>query len=239
VPDLPRHRLVVIGLVWGLLLATTVAFVATEALKLERPPVGAMRGDRALSPTCGCPKRVAELSFRLKKADTVDVEIVEEDGDQIRALATEERLRRGRAGFRWNGRDDAGELVPDGTYRLRVHLADADRTTTFSRRIRVDTEPPTVELLAVAPSTIEPGGEAELRVELSEPARVFVRANGRRAGRLGRVEAGVREASWSNTAGLRSLEPGSYRLALVAVDPAGNRSSSTEAVEVTLADASG
>jgi hypothetical protein len=239
VPDLPSHRLVVTGLVWGLLVATTVAFVATAALKLERPPVGEMRGDRALSPTCACPKRFARVSFRLKEADTVDVAIVDEEGKEVRALATEARLGRGRAGFRWNGRDDAGELVPDGPYRLRVELAEADRTATFARRIVVDTESPTVRLLAVAPSTVDPGGEVELRFELSEAARVFVRADGRRAGRLGRVGAGHREAIWPVAEGGRALGPGDYELALVARDRAGNRSLPSQSIRFSIAGSSG
>ncbi len=229
-------RLAVTVLVWALLVATTCAFVVTEALKLERPPVGQMRGDRAFSPTCSCPKQVAELSFRLRRADTIDVAIVDEGGTVVRTLATTERRSRGRARFRWDGRNEADEIAQDGAYRLRVRLSDADRTVTFSRRVNVDTEPPQILLLAVEPQVAATADEISLRVELSEPARVFAQIEGRRPVRFGLIDAGRSELDWAAALGGRRLPPGRYSLSLTARDPAGNRSAPmSEPLELEIA----
>ena len=171
-PELPSTRVVAAGLVGALLVATTAAFVATEALKLKRPPVGQMRGDRVFSPGCGCPQRVARISIRLRAADALDVSIVDADGETVRVLREGARPGRGRVFLRWNGRSDEREIVADGPYRLRVRLAESGRTVTFARPIVVDTESPEVRLRAVSPTSVEPGEAVELRFELSERASV-------------------------------------------------------------------
>lgn len=238
-PELPINRLVVAGLVWTLLVGTTAAFVATEALKLRRPPVGDMSGDRAFSPGCACPHRAARVSIRLREADALDVTIVDEAGETVRVLREGARPGRGRVTFRWNGADDEGETVPDGRYRLRVHLVEADRTVTFARRIVVDTEPPEIRLLGLSPNTVEPGEEVELRFELGEVARVLIRVDRRRAGPLGRFEAGTREAVWPAERRGQALEVGTYELRLAARDLAGNRSRSAETIPLTVTSNTG
>lgn len=228
-------RLLVTTLVWALLVATTAAFVVTEALKLERPPVGAMRGDRALSPVCSCPKRTARVSFRLRKVDAIDVAIVDEDGEPVRVLASGARPGRGRVAFRWGGRNDAGAIVPDGAYRLRVRLVGQDRTTTFRREVVVDTEPPTIRLIEVDPRRTAPGGEGtQIRLQLSERARVSLLVDGRRAARFGAVDPGTAEVVWRGTSRGRALPSGEYRIALRARDRAGNRSRPTPPVEISV-----
>jgi flagellar hook capping protein FlgD len=228
-------RLLVPLLVWALLVATTAAFVVTEALKLERPPVGNMGAPRAFSPTCSCPKQTARLSFRLRRADSIDVAIVDEEENVVRTLAADVRPGRGRVRFRWGGRDDVGSLVPDGQYRLRVHLDGEDRTVTFRRSFAVDTDPPEIVLLEVGDTRVAAGGDGiGIRVELSEPARVTLRVNGRRALRFGLVDAGTETVVWSGTARRRSLPPGEYEIALRARDRAGNRSQLTRTVGIEI-----
>ncbi len=224
----------VVGLVGALLVATTTAFVATEALKLKRPPVGEMRGDRAFAPGCGCPRRLARVTIRLREDDALEASIVDASGQTVRVLREDFRPGRGRVALRWNGRNDERQLVGDGAYRLRVHLDEADRTVTFSRRILVDTQPPTVRLLGLEPTTVGAVEEIELRFELSEQARAFVRVDGRRAGRLGLLRRGLREAGWPGTIRGQQLEPGVHRLALVARDRAGNRSEQSQTLSFTV-----
>jgi FlgD Ig-like domain len=231
---LNASRLVVAGLVWALIVATTAAFVATEALKLDKPPVGDLQGNLVFAPGCRCPGRVARLSIRVREADTIDVSILDEDDAVVRTIRQDDPVRRGRVGLRWNGRDDAGEIVPDGSYRLRVHLDESESTESFARRIVVDTEAPGVRLLGVSPATAVPGEEVELRLELGEGARVLLRVDGRPAARLGRVEAGASEETWAGTARGEPLEPGTHQLQLVAVDLAGNRSAPSRALALTV-----
>jgi hypothetical protein len=228
------------GLVWALLVATSAAFVVTEALKLERPSIRDMQGDRMLSPTCSCRKEAAQLSFRLGKAASVDVAIVDADGEPVRRLASEARLGRGRAVFRWDGRDDSGAVVADGPYRLRVRLPAENRTVTFGQRIAVDTDPPALQLLEVDPRRLIPGDEGlAIHLELDERARVFLAVDGRRADRFGIVERGTEEIVWRGTSRGRALPPGEYEIALRAKDRAGNRSPPTGGVEIVVGPSGG
>ena len=90
-----------------------------------------------------CPgfERSAEIpvSFFLNREDTIDLAIVgAEDGEVRRNLATGLVLEGNRRHCAlWDRRDEAGELVPPGAYRLRVSLSEADRVATAGEAIRV------------------------------------------------------------------------------------------------------
>ena len=47
--------------------------------------------------------------------------------------------------FAWDGRNDAGQIVPDGVYHVQLQLKDEDRTIEFPSTVRVDSTPPTIE----------------------------------------------------------------------------------------------
>ena len=61
------------------------------------------------------------LSFRLDDPATVPWTIVDADGDVVRTLKTDEALAAGSYSRSWDGRNDAGHIVPRGTYRSVVH----------------------------------------------------------------------------------------------------------------------
>lgn len=191
-----------------------------------------LQGTRVFSPVCECKTDVARLSFRLGRRDTIDLSIVDVDGDVIRRLETGLERRRGRVRVRWNGRTDAGEVAPDGEYRLRVHLSEEGRTVTFATRVFVDTEAPTVELLGLDSTRVEPGRSVEVRFDLGERARVRLRVDGRRAASLGRHESGRGEATWSGTVREETLDAGTHSITLVARDRAGNRSAKSAPIEI-------
>jgi hypothetical protein len=146
-------------LVLALLVATTAAFALTEVLKLELSPVTAPRFDKRFSPTCGCETSVARLALRLREPATVDAVIVDEDGDAVRTLATNAKRRRGPVAFEWDGRTDAGDVVPDGRYRLRIHLDEQRRTIVIPNPIRVDTDPPDLEIVTRPQRAFSPDGD--------------------------------------------------------------------------------
>lgn len=167
---MPSSRLV--SVVFGVLVVATLgAFVATQRLKrstpfVERvyyygpcvrpagPPSSCSRS--SFSPVSRWP--TIRLRFQLPKRQTgVTVSIVNDSGDDVRTLVESRTLRRGLHAYTWNGRDDAGTVVPDGDYRLRVTLRDQGRALTAPRTIRVDTRPPVARLTSVVPSTILPG----------------------------------------------------------------------------------
>ena len=82
--------------VLALLGATAAAFAVTERLKLERSPVTGTRVDHVFSPVCECARDVAVISFRLRRPETVTVDILDKDGRSVRrSYASATSLRPG------------------------------------------------------------------------------------------------------------------------------------------------
>jgi FlgD Ig-like domain len=121
----------------ALLAGTVAAFTYTEAIKLERKPIGKVRVDRRLSPECDCPRQTARIGFDLREPERIGVRIANRDGNEVRVLASDVREPEGRVLLTWDGRDDAGAVVPAGTYRVRVRLLDERRTVVFPVGIKV------------------------------------------------------------------------------------------------------
>lgn len=218
-----------------LLAGTTTAFALTEALKLEQSPVLRPRFKSVFSPTCACPRETARLAVRLRDADTIDAVIVDDDDNPVRTLASRERYARGRTVFRWDGRDDGGEIVPDGTYRLRLHFAEADRTILIPDTVRVDTRPPTIELVSLEPRRLERGGEgATIVVRLAERARPLLLVNGELLLRGPVRDPGRVQLRWDATVEGHPLSRGRYALTLEAEDRVGNVSTPTVTVIVRI-----
>src|SRR5918999_1056198 len=101
-----------------LVLATIAAFFVTQQLKSEFPLV---------------------IRFATKPPHFSP----NGDRNEVRRIVDERRL----AGdtkhrFRWDGRDDEGRDVPDGTYRMRVVRRDESRGINSTKEITVDREPP-------------------------------------------------------------------------------------------------
>ena len=238
--DEPRgRRTAVTAVVSVLLLATAAAFGFAERLKLERSPVTAPRLTRLLAPTCGCAQAHAELRITLREPDRIDVSIVDTSGDPVRVLASDLRRPRGVATFDWDGRDEAGEVVRDGRYRLRIRLRENRRTITVPTPIRVDATPPRVRLVEASPRVMSPDGDGrgdrvlyEYRTREHSYPILFV--NGERVIRGPRRPPGPSRLRWGGRVDDEPARPGSYDTWLVVVDDAGNRSPPTPVVGVRV-----
>jgi hypothetical protein len=117
---------------------STAAFVWTQVLKQEEAPIAGIRFDGAVAPGCDCPREEASLSFTLDRAQPITATMVDEDGEPVRTLLDGALRGSGRETLTWDGRDDAGRVVPDGDYRLRVDLVTPDRTITIPADVRVE-----------------------------------------------------------------------------------------------------
>jgi FlgD Ig-like domain len=135
VSGIARPGMILLGV--ALLVGTAAAFTYTEAIKLERKPVGKVRVTSPLSPGCDCPRETARIGFDLREPERIDVIVTRRSGDEVRVLASDLRRPKGRVRLRWDGRDDAGLVVPNGVYRVRVRLKDERRTIVFPEGIRV------------------------------------------------------------------------------------------------------
>lgn len=225
-----------VALVAALLVATGAAFAYTERLKLTPSPIIGTRVDKVFSPTCDCPNSTATISFRLRSADRLSVEIVDAAGGTVRTLVRNRPAAKGPVEVVWDGRADDGDVVAEGAYLPRTRLARQRRTITLPNPIRVDVTPPRIERFAVRPRVFSPDGDgrrdsvvADYRV--SEPAQVALYVDGQQQVlKRGRREQG--EIRWLGFVDGEPVEAGRYRLQLGATDLAGNVAQRSRAVRV-------
>ena len=152
-------RVLPIVVVLALLGCTAAAFAVTEGLKLEHSPVSNTHVGKKIAPDSLANKTVP-IAFQLRKPDRVTVELVNGSGDVVRTLARSRREPSGAVQFTWNGRGDNREVVPDGVYRPRVHLADAHKTIVLPNPITMDATAPFIRLASVVPRVISPDGDS-------------------------------------------------------------------------------
>ena len=110
--------------------ATVAAFFVTQRLKDSDPIVKRIMTPLWISPNGDGRKETAPIGFQLPKGDHVTVSIVTAGGDERRRLLDDRRLGRGQQQVIWDGRDDAGAVLPDGQYYVRVALRTQGRAVT-------------------------------------------------------------------------------------------------------------
>ena len=219
-------------IVLGLLAATASAFAVTERLKLEKSPVTGTRVDKVFSPVCECSRDVAVVSFRLRRPQTVTVDMLDSQGDVVATLVRDRPEQAGRVSYTWDGRNDLGFVVAEGRYRPRVRLRAHGRTIVLPNPIRVDTTPPTIRLVRFFPRALSPGIRGQhdrltALYETNEPARAMMLVDGQRRV-LSKFRATKGRLRWFGVVGGGEVPPGRYVIRLRAFDQAGNRSASTK-----------
>jgi hypothetical protein len=225
-------------IVLALLGATAAAFAVTERLKLERSPVTGTKVDRVFSPVCECARDVAVISFKLRRRETVTVDVLDSRGRSIRTLVRMQREPAGRVSYTWDGRDNLDRIVSEGVYHPRVQLERNGRTIVLPNPIRVDTTAPRVTLVRVSPRVFSPDSDGRrdrvtATYRTDERAGVAMLIDGRQ-----RVQTKFRRIEgklvWFGRIDGRTVRPGTYEIRLRAVDRAGNRSMRTRAVPVRV-----
>ncbi|MSO94485.1 MAG: hypothetical protein EXQ81_01665 [Thermoleophilia bacterium] len=214
------------ALVAALLLATALAFAYTEKLKLTPSPILGTRVVKVFSPVCECETDAATISFRLRKSDRITVDMIDGDGNSVRTLVDERPTPAGRVTISWDGRDDSAGLVPEGSYKPRVHMARQRRTIVLPNSIRVDVTPPRIELVSLFPRVFSPDGNrradkvvARYRVDEEAGALLYVDAE-QRVRKRGQRTSGRIE--WFGRVDGEPMPPGVYQISLAARDVAGN-----------------
>lgn len=217
----------------ALVIATVGAFFVTTRLKRSTPVIEQLTFRRSFSPNGDGRFDAALFAFRLRRTDEVTVAIVNRDGDEIRTLAADMLLAgRQRHRFRWDGRNEAGRVAPDGEYHVRVGLRRQGRSVTSGRKLFLDTVPPRPVVRYVSPDSISPdgaGGANSATLRFAGPsrhARLLVYRTDLRRPRLVTARAIPRDEStvrWDGrVTGRRPAATGSYLLVVRAQDAAGN-----------------
>jgi flagellar hook assembly protein FlgD len=238
-------------IIFGVLVAATfAAFFVAQRLKNAPSVVQSLRistgstvkGDPPVfSPNGDGRRERAHITFRLKKADDVTVHMINADGDQVRKLMDRHlgAYQQIIPSLSWDGRDDDGQLVPDGRYRISITLAHLGRTVISQRTILKDTTPPRPRVLSIGPETQygpellpEPSGKPAyatfLPAQRQPNVMVFKTSPGTpRRVRSADLKQGATRWDWdgTNDAG-KKLSPGTYVVVLQWRDPAGNIGSS-------------
>lgn len=221
----------------GLLVATAATFAITERLKLTKSAISGTRVSRSFSPSCGCTRKRANVRIVLRRADTLDVTVVDSHRHVVATLFTRRHFPRGETKFRWDGVVDTGGPAPDGTYQVKIHLERQHQTIVLPNTILLDTKPP--EILAATPNreTFSPDGDKQadfvrINYSLSKQAHVILYLGGRRVlGPTYRHPASG-SLSWYGLAHGRLVRAGSYTLEVGAVDLSGNRTPPDQRVRV-------
>jgi len=134
----------------SLVLACLAAFFVTQRLKHTPTTVQRFKRTPRFSPYPSGHGELEQISFKLARADTVTVTIVDSSGDGVATLVSGFPVPRYKQfSLRWNGRrgpahgytvahtaaghafivaHNRGPLAPPGEYRVRVALHDQSRT---------------------------------------------------------------------------------------------------------------
>jgi hypothetical protein len=225
-------------IVLGLLAATATAFAVTERLKLEKSPVTGTRVDKIFSPVCECSRDVAVVSFRLRKSETLTVDILNSHGKSVATLVRDRHEQKGRVSYTWDGRNEIGAVVPEGRYRPRVRLREHGRTIVLPNPIRVDTTAPRIRLLRLFPRVLSPGSHTRhdrltAWYETDEPSRAMMLVDAKRRV-LSKFRSTKGRLRWFGVVDGKPMPPGTYGIRLRAFDQAGNRSASTQSIPVRV-----
>lgn len=226
-------------LVVALLAATAAAFALTQGLKNQPAAIfGTEVERRVFSPVCGCESEKAPIAFKLRERDRLDVAIVDRSERVVRTIERGREYEQGPVEVEWDGRDDAGRVLPEGEYKPRIRLR-GDRTTyTLPNPIRIDVTPPRLELVGVRPTVISPDGDRRrdsvtFRYRTSEPAKGMLYVNGTR--RVLTLFARTQDSiAWYGRVGGKALPAGVYDARLAARDPAGNVGERTRPIQLAI-----
>jgi len=230
------QRLLTSATLVALLVATAAAFAITERLKLTKSAIYGTSVAKTFSPTCACKNKRADVAFVLRRADTIDVNVVDRHGKEVTFLAAGAPYRRGEAKFRWDGKTSTGKRAPDGGYRVMIHLARQHQTIVLPNVIQLDTKPPQVVDITQNRDAFSPDGDKQadyvrFTYSLSKPARVLLYLGGRRVLKT-HFYPQRGKVSFYGIAHGRLLRPGHYTLEVGAVDRAGNITPADERVRV-------
>ncbi|MCP4539065.1 MAG: hypothetical protein GY832_18170 [Chloroflexi bacterium] len=157
------------------------------------------------------------VMYSLSEDSTVTVEVLDDNRSLVRMLVEEELQATGQHTVVWDGLDRLGQVLPDGTYFVRVAAQATVLSSASTVQMDVDTEPPIIRLANLPEDTQVGGDTNEITIEgVTDPdATVWLND-------WFQSLAVSEEGSFSV---VYPLQEGVNQIELMAVDEAGNQSS--------------
>jgi flagellar hook assembly protein FlgD len=168
--------------------------------------------------------RTTTLSIRLRSAATVTWSVRTPAGALVRTIKDDEALAAGTHTFSWDGRDDAGALVPRGSYRAVATATDGtlgagQAASVVADAFRIaasDATPGRGQRITITATTAEPLGSAA-RLRVYQPGIAAWDAT------MTKVATGV----YRVTVTLKSSQTGTLRFRVAGYDSSGSFQGST------------
>ena len=131
--------------------------VRTVVARTGQPKIyGFAVGDQLFSPNGDGVRDKTTVGFTISQTATWTVEIRDDAGRLVRHIGGEGSIVKAT----WAGHDDDGTALPDGAYSLRADATSADgQARAATATLRLDTVPPRIESVAIAPDPFSPNGD--------------------------------------------------------------------------------
>jgi FlgD Ig-like domain len=228
--------------------ATVGAFFLTQHLKVTTPLINGLPAPvpSTINPVNGgtCPLRNSKgrrvlvsyrrmkVSFYLQnRGDVVYVYMVDAEGRVVATLPGSGRYLTTfrRRAFVWDGREDNGQVAPDGAYDIRVSLAHQGRTLLIAKNtgavepVTVQTHPPRLVVTSVTPRAVSAPGRPAFTIHYSgnqglRPRVLILRVAGGARPQLVKSYAATSKAGvsvWNGTvSGGAAASAGTYLIGL-------------------------
>ena len=178
-----RRAGVVVAIVALFVLGLAV-FVLPFAFPTPPPVVTRFNATRLFSPDGDGRRDDAKVNVRLQRGRRRSRWRSRSDGATVRRLITDRTAPRGWVREDWDGRDDDGRVVPDGTYALKLRARAGKKQFNTTRAIVVDTEAPRPAEMTVESATLRQAGPGRVprQLQLARPGVGAARGLPRGAG---------------------------------------------------------
>ncbi len=137
------NLLLTAGSIGVVVLLVLVTFIADW---MRAPTVSATTAFPLLSPNNDQIFDTATITYNLSDDSGVQAQVLDQFGNVARNLLNERQQPAGQHTVTWDGLDDFGRVVQDGSYRLQVTAKGSLRSVTQNVAIQVDTLPPALQL---------------------------------------------------------------------------------------------
>jgi hypothetical protein len=118
-------------LVAAVVVACVAGLLINQRTRRDGLVVDRIRADPCFTPNGDGHDDTAGISFRIQGPDRVDLEILDSSGDAVRQLLVGQEMADHKvAHYVWDGLADGGTPAPAGSYTLRIHEIERDRTIT-------------------------------------------------------------------------------------------------------------